>query len=60
MHHSVTFEPVDYQYLVRCSAGDLNQKRTSRNTAFLACYLHVLEAGLAELELASAGKADHD
>ena len=58
--HSTSFEPINGEYVVRCSAGDLSGKYSSRNVAFLSSHLHVLEAGISELELASAGKADHD
>jgi hypothetical protein len=61
MPHYITITPlVDGEYQVTCSQHDLNKKHPSRNIAFLLGHLHVLKIGVDLLNLASAGKADHD
>jgi hypothetical protein len=58
--HYTTLELIDSKYVVLCSAGDLKKKYESRSVAFLACHTHIVRIGIEQLELASAGKEDHD
>lgn len=61
MMHYITIEPlVNGEYEVRCSAGDFKKKYPSRNKAFTTAHLHVAGIDVDLLDLASAGKDDHD
>ena len=50
--HYVEIEPVDGQWVARCSSYDFTEKFSSRDEAFVASHLHI--------GLALAGKEDHD
>jgi len=60
MRHNITIEPIDGMYVVKCSQGDLNKKYDTRGKAFSTAHLHLGGIDIDSLELASAGKADHD
>jgi len=60
MPHYITIMPLGEEWQITCSKGDLNKRCSSRNISFMVAHLHVLKIGAEQLELASAGKVDHD
>ena len=60
MRHDVTVEIVGAEFTVKCSQYDLDERYPSRWLAVCAGHLHLAGFDPALLELASAGKADHD